>query len=59
MFTSSQQFAGLSQADMSHWQSALGQNRVEGILIFLILLIYLAEQCQSLLGRSNEAFMTV
>lgn len=55
-FSGPQQLAGLSQAALFRWQSAVGQNRVDGILP---LLTDLAEQCQRLSDRSNETFMPV
>lgn len=53
-FSSAEQLAGLSQAALLSWESAVGRNRVSCVVP---LLIDLAEKCQRLSDRSNETFM--
>ncbi|MCO5095663.1 MAG: hypothetical protein M9960_10790 [Xanthomonadaceae bacterium] len=54
LFSGNQQLAGLSQAALFRWESAVGHSRVADVLP---LLTALAEQCQRLSDRSNETFM--
>jgi hypothetical protein len=55
-FTGNQQLAGLSQAALLRWESAVGSSRVVGVLPILM---ELAEQCRRLSDRSGETFMSV
>ncbi|MCF5718886.1 hypothetical protein K3H30_14375 [Aeromonas veronii] len=56
LFSGNLQLAGLSQAALLRWESAVGKNRVANVLP---LLTDLAEQCQRLSDRSNETFMPI
>ncbi|MFN3768311.1 MAG: hypothetical protein ACK4TD_08095 [Ectopseudomonas guguanensis] len=56
LFSGNLQLAGLSQAALLRWESAVGRNRVAHVLP---LLTDLAEQCQRLSDRSNETFMPI
>ena len=56
LFSGNLQLAGLSQAALLRWESAVGQSRVANVLP---LLTDLAEQCQRLSDRSNETFMPI
>jgi hypothetical protein len=56
LFPGNLQLAGLSQAALRRWESAVGQSRVGNVLP---LLMDLAEQCQRLSDRSNETFLPI